>query len=60
VRDLTRHEELQRVFGAGIIAEIDQPFIDNLRTCFGGDVAAQVDVELARDLEVIGGPRIAL
>jgi hypothetical protein len=41
------------------IAEIDQPFINDLSTGFGGDVAAQVDVKLACDLEVIGGPGIA-
>jgi hypothetical protein len=60
MRNLARHEKLQRVFCARIIAEIDQPFINDLRTGFGGDVAAQIDVKLSCDLEVIGGPWIAL
>ena len=60
MRNLARHQELQRVFGACIVAEIDQPLIDDLRTGFGGDVAAQVDVKLSCDLKIIGGPGIAL
>ena len=28
MRDFPRHEELKRVFGARIAAEIDQPFVD--------------------------------
>ena len=44
----------------GIVAEIDQPLVDDLRPRFGGDIAAQVDVELAGNLEIIGGPGIAL
>ena len=37
---------------------IDESFIDDLGACFGGNVAAEIDVELARDLEIVGGPRI--
>ena len=40
----------------GVVAEIDQPLVDDLGARLGGDVAAQVDVELAGDLEVVGGP----
>ena len=58
--DFARHQELQGVLGAGIVAEIDQPLIDDLGARLGGDVAAQVDIELAGDLEVIGRPGIAL
>ena len=54
-----RHQELQGVLGAGVVAEIDQPLIDDFRAGFGRDVAAQVDVELAGDLEIIGRPGIA-
>ena len=60
MRDFPRHQELQGVFGAGVVAEIDQPLIDDLGTRFGCDIAAQVDVEFAGDLQVIGGPGIAL
>ena len=56
--DFARHEELERVLGAGVAAEIDQPLIDDFRPRLRGDVAAQVDVELAGDLEVVGGPGI--
>jgi hypothetical protein len=59
VRDLARHQELQRVLGAGVIGEVDQPLVDDLGAGFGGDVAAQVDIEFAGDLQVVGRPRIA-
>ena len=59
MRDFARHQELQRVLGAGVVAEIDQPLVDDLRAGFGGDVAAQIDVELAGDLQVVGGPGVA-
>ncbi len=58
--DLARHQELQRVLRPDIVAEIDQPFIHDLRARLGGDVAAQIDVQLAGDLEIVGSPRIAL
>ena len=58
--DFARHQELQRVLGAGVIAEIDQPLVDDLRPRFGGDIAPQIDVEFAGDLEIVGGPGIAL
>jgi hypothetical protein len=60
MRNLARHEKLQCVLGACIVAKIDQPFINDLRSSFGGDVAAQVDVKLSCNLQIIGGPRIAL
>jgi len=52
VRDLARHQKLQRVLRSCIIAEIDQPFVDDLCARFRCDVAAQVDVELSGDFEV--------
>ena len=60
MRDFARHKELKRVLGAGIVTEIDQPLIHNLRPGFGCDIAAQVDVEFAGDLEIVCRPGIAL
>jgi hypothetical protein len=60
VGDFARHQELQRILGAGIVAEIDQPLIHDLRAGFGGDVAAQIDIEFPGDLEIIRRPGIAL
>ena len=60
VGDFAGHQELQRVLGAGVVAEIDQPLVDDLGARFGRDVAAQVDVEFAGDLQIIGGPGVAL
>ena len=59
MRDFACHQELQRVFGAGIVTEVDQPLIDDLGAGLGRDVAAQIDVQLAGDLQIVGGPRIA-
>lgn len=58
--DFPRHEELQGILGTGVVTEIDQPLIDYLRTRLGGDVTAQVDIQLASDLQVVGRPCIAL
>ena len=60
VGDFARHQELKRVLGADIVAEIDQSLVDDLRPGLGSDVAAQIDVELAGDLEIIRRPRISL
>lgn len=60
VRDLAGHQELQRVLAAGVVAEIDQPLVDDLGPRLRGDVAAQIDVKLAGDLQIVGGPGIAL
>ena len=57
--DLARHQELERILGAGIAAEIDEALVDDLGPRLGGDVAAQIDVELAGDLQVVRGPRVA-
>ena len=51
VRDLARHQELQRILRADVVAEVDQPLVDDLGARLGGDVAAQIDVELAGDLQ---------
>ena len=59
VRDLTGHQELQRVLGPGIVAEVDEALVDDLGARFGGDVASKIDVEFARDLEVVRRPGIA-
>src|SRR6185312_16459692 len=60
VRDFTRHQELERVLRTGVVAKIDQPLIDDLRTGLSRNIAAQVHVKLARDLEIVGRPRVAL
>ena len=59
MRDFARHQELQRILRAGVVGEVDQPLIDDLRARFGGDVAAQVDIELAGDLQVVGRPGVS-
>ena len=60
VRDLTRHQELQRVDRAGVLGEVDEPFVDDLGPRLGRDVAAQIDVELAGNLQVVRRPRVSL
>jgi hypothetical protein len=61
MRDFAGHKELQCVLRAGIVGEIDDPLVDDLCAGFCGDVAPQIDVEFARDLEVVvGGPGVAL
>ena len=59
MRDLARHQELQRVLRAGVRGEVDQTFVDDLGACLCRDVAAEIDVQLARDLQVVRGPCIA-
>src|SRR3954471_23031726 len=56
--DLSRHEELERVLGTRVTTEIDEPLVDDFRSRLCGDIAAQVDIELAGDLEIVGGPGI--
>ena len=46
-------------FVPGVVGEVDQALVDDLGARLRGDVAAQVDVELAGDLEVVGRPRVA-
>ncbi len=59
VGDLAGHQELQGVLRARVAAEVDQPLIDDLGAGFGGDVAAQIDVKLTGDLQVVRCPRVA-
>jgi hypothetical protein len=59
VGDLASHEELQRVLCAGVIAEVDQPLIHDFGAGLGRDIAAEIDIELAGDLEIVCGPGIA-
>ena len=59
MRDLARHQELQRFFAAGIVSEVDQPLIDDLGAGFGSDVAMQIDGQVAGDLQVIRCPGIS-
>ena len=48
------------ILGSGIVAEIDQPLVYNLRPSLRCDVASQIDVKLAGDLEVVGGPGLPI
>ena len=59
VGDFPRHEELQSVFRSGVITEVDEAFVNDLGTGFGGNIAPQVHVELACDLEIVRSPGIA-
>ncbi len=59
MRDFAGHQELKRVNRAGIVSVVDEAFVDNLGAGFGGNIAAQVHVEFAGDLQVVGSPRIA-
>ena len=59
VGDFAGHEELEGVDGAGIVGVIDEALVDDLGAGFGGNVAAEIDVEFAGDLEVVGGPGVA-
>lgn len=54
------HQELQGVLRAVVVTEIDQPLVDDLGPRLGRNVAAQVDVELACYLQIIGRPSVAL
>ena len=44
VGDFPGHQELERIYGALIIREIDQALIDDFGPCLGGDIAAEVHV----------------
>jgi hypothetical protein len=60
MRDFPRHQELQGIFSARVIAEIDESLIDDLGKRFRGDIAAKINIKFTSDLQVIGGPGIAL
>jgi hypothetical protein len=59
VGDFARHQELEGADGAGVVGEVDEAFVDDFGAGFGGDVAAEIDVEFARDFEIVGGPSVA-
>ena len=52
VGDFAGHKKLQRIFGTSIVAEIDQPLINDFGAGFSGDIAAKVNVELTRNLQI--------
>src|SRR5580704_1102470 len=56
--DLSCHEKLERILGAGVATEINETLIDDFCARLCGNIAAQIDVELAGDLEVISGPSV--
>jgi hypothetical protein len=57
--DFSGHEKLERVFGAGVPTEVDQALINDFRPRLRCNIAAQVDVEFAGDLEVVRCPSVA-
>ena len=60
MRDFPRHQELQGIFSARVIAEIDEPLIDDFGASFRGDIAAKINIKFTGDFQVIGAPGIAL
>jgi hypothetical protein len=60
VGDFAGHEELEGVDCAGIVGVVDEAFVDDFGASFGGDIAAEIDVEFAGNFEVVGSPGIAL
>src|SRR6185437_8398796 len=59
VGDLACHQELQRLPAPLIFSEADQPLIHDLGPCLGGNIASQVHSQIARDLQIVCGPRVA-
>ena len=54
--NLARHQELQGVLRARVVAKIDQPLVHNFGARFCRNVAAKIDIQLSGDLEVIRCP----
>lgn len=50
VDNFSRHQELQRIFAALIVGQMDQSLICNFRARLRGDIVSQIDIEFARDL----------
>ena len=57
--DLPRHQDLKCVFGPGVIAEVDQPFVDDFRPSFGSDITAEINIEFTRDFQVVSRPCVS-
>jgi len=57
--NLAGHQELQRILRPGIICEIDESLVDDLRSCLSRDVAAEIDIELTRDFQVVRRPGVS-
>jgi len=51
VRDLARHQKLQRVLASRIGREVDEPLVDDLGARLCRDVAPKVDVQFTRDFQ---------
>jgi hypothetical protein len=58
--DFPCHQELQGVLGASIVAEIDEPLIDDFGAGFGRDIAPQINIEFAGYFKIIGRPGVSL
>jgi hypothetical protein len=60
VGDFPCHQELQRVLGPSIVAEIDEPLIDDFGAGFGRNIATQINIELTSYFKIIGRPGVSL
>ena len=58
--DFPSYQKLQCVLGAGVITEVDQPLVNDFGPSFGGNVATEIDIKFAGDLEINRRPGIAL
>jgi hypothetical protein len=60
VGDFAGHQELKRILGPGIVAEIDETLIDDFGPRLGGDVATQIDIKLTGNFEIVRRLGVAL
>jgi hypothetical protein len=60
MRYLACHKELESILGTCVVAEIDQPLIDDLGARLCCDVTSKIDVQLSGDFQIVRSPRIAL
>lgn len=59
VRDLARHKETRSVLHIGGVTQVDEPFIDNLGSCFRRNVRPHVGRRLGPGIDICGCPRDA-
>ncbi len=52
MRDLSRHQEIERFFDVRIVGELHQVLVDDLRARLGGDIGAEVHREIAVGIHV--------
>lgn len=59
VGNFASHQELQCVFAALIVGQMDQSLIGDFGACFSCDIVSQIDIQFACNLQVVRGPRVA-